>query len=199
MTEAKNQSQIALINMNGLKNEIVMKALRREIMKQRIEVLFVTEPLMLHEKQAEIQRIFQDFDVFFRHRKEKDATKYSQRGGIMCIAKKGAVKLERECRSDDLMFVDWRGVTVACAYFVPLTSPYAKYNEKRMIELQERVLECSNEVLILTDSNAWIGEAPSEVSKLQDGYERETHTFTRTSEKKESNKQGEQFLTSMNR
>ena len=96
------------------------------------------------------------------------------------------------------MFVNWRGTVVVCAYFVPQASPFAKYNEKRMIELQERILECSSDVMLLTDSNAWIGELPSEVSKTEDGYERETRTFTRTSEKKETNKQGEEFLVAMN-
>ena len=166
--ETKNQSQIALLN--GMKNLIIMKGLKREMMKQHIEVLFVTESFLSTEKEREIKQVFRDFDTFFRARNEKEPRNYRRRGGIMCIAKKGAVKLERECRSDDLMFVNWRGIKVGCAYFVPPTSPFEIDNERRMIELQERVLECSGEVMILTDSNAWI------VSNLEDGYERDKHT-----------------------
>lgn len=184
--------------MNGMKNEIVMKALKKQMGKQRTTVLFVTEAFLSVQKQKEVTRVFKDYDVFFRSRKEKGNKQYKKRGGIVCIARKGEVKMERECKSDDLMFVSWRDITLVCAYFVPPSSTFEKYNEKRMIELQERVLECRNEVILLTDANAWIGELPSEVGKTEDGFERSTLTFPRTSEKKEVNEQGRQFVVAMN-
>jgi hypothetical protein len=67
-----------------------------------------------------------------------------------------------------------------------------------MIELQQKTLEQKGRVMILTDANAWIGQQPSIVTKPENGYERETLTFERKSEKKEVNKQGETFLSAMN-
>src|SRR4051794_3162503 len=89
------------------------------------------------------------------------------------------------------MWIDWRGVKVACAYFVPITSPFEKRNEKRMIELQQRTLEQKGRVKILANANGWIGQAPSIITKPETGFERETLTFERKSEKKE--------ITAMNR
>lgn len=110
--------------MNGMKNEIVMTSLKKRLEDEDLEVLFVTETLLSAERQRELNRIFADYDVFVRTRKEKEKKKqYKQRGGILCISKKGLVKLERESKCDDMMWIEWRGVKVACAYFVPPTSP----------------------------------------------------------------------------
>ena len=185
--------------MNGMKNEIVMNNLKQRIEQENLEVLFVTEALLSANKQRELKKIFSSYDIFFRARKTIEKNKrYKQRGGVLCIAKKGVAKLERECECDDLLWVEWRGIKVVCAYFVPPTSPFAKRNEKRMIELQQRVLESNGKVIMLTDANAWIGQEASVITKLEDGYERQTLTFTRTSEKQETNKQGEWFLSAMN-
>ena len=140
--------------MNGMKNIIIMEVLKKEITKQGIDVLFVTETFLSAQKQIELRKVFGEYDVYFRSRKEKEGKKYLERGGVMCIARKGTVKLERECRSDDLMFVMCKGMVLCCAYFVPSTSPFEKFNEARMIELQERILQCRKEVMIFTDSNA---------------------------------------------
>ena len=83
-----------------------------------------------------------------------------------------------------MVCVEWREITLICPYFVPPTSPFQKRNEKRMIELQQRVLESKGNIIIMTDANGWIGELPSLVAKKEDGYEREG----RTSEKQERNK-----------
>jgi hypothetical protein len=166
---------------------------------EKLEVLFVTETLLSVEKQSEMRIIFNEYDVFFRVRKKNQKKQYIQRGGILCIAVKGVVQLEKECKCDDMMWIDWRGVKVACAYFVPPTSPFAKRNEKRMIELQQRALEQNGKVIIMTDSNAWIGQNPSIITESERaGYERQTVTFTRTSEKEDTNQQGEWFLSAMN-
>jgi hypothetical protein len=71
-----------------------------------------------------------------------------------------------------------------------------KRNEKRMQELQQHILKLTEKqerVLVLTDSNAWIGESPSILGEGEDGL-----VFPRTSERPEINKQGEWFLTNMN-
>ena len=70
-----------------------MKQLRREIQKLRVEVMFVTETHLSAQKERDVCRIFRDYDVLFRSRKEKEVKQYTQRGGILCIAKKGTVKV----------------------------------------------------------------------------------------------------------
>ena len=112
----------------------------------------------------------------------------------MCIAEKGVVSAEKECVYDDILCVKWRGLCVVCAYFVPATSPFQKRNPKRMIELQQRVLEYGA-TLVLTDANAWIGEEPSVIDR---DPEHEERVYPRTSVKPESNTQAEWFLSSMN-
>jgi hypothetical protein len=97
-----------------------------------------------------------------------------------------------------MMWIEWKGVKVLCAYFAPPTSPFQMRNEKRMQELQQTILETKGKVILLTDANGWIGQLPSTISEPQNGYERQTHTFARTSKKKETNKQGEWFLAEMN-
>src|SRR5690349_17783684 len=83
-TTTTTTTTIALINMNGMKNEIVMKGLRREMMKLHVEVLFVTETFMSAQKLRDIQKTFRDYDVFFRSRKEKErATVHEERWNIM--------------------------------------------------------------------------------------------------------------------
>src|SRR5579862_6336647 len=67
--------------------------------------------------------------------------------------------------------VKFCGVYVFGAYFVPSTSPFARRNEKRMEELQQRVIELTRKgekVMLLTDANAWIGESPSTVGEGED-------------------------------
>lgn len=116
----------------------------------------------------------------------------------MCIAKKDTVKPEPECKCDDMMWVDWKGVKVAGVYFVPPSSPFSKRNAKRMSELQQRILGLSEKkIIVLTDANAWIGEEPSVITNSVRGEE-VTKTFVRTSERKETNTQGEWFLSEMN-
>jgi len=97
-----------------------------------------------------------------------------------------------------MLWINWKGVSVAGVYFVPASSPFAKRNAKRMIELQQRILEASGKVVILTDANAWIGEIPSVITHHEEGLEKSIQTYPRTSEKKETNPQGEWFLSSMN-
>ena len=82
------------------------------------------------------------------------------------------VKAVKKFQCDDMVCVEWREITLICPYFVPPTSPFQKRNEKRMIELQQRVLESKGNVIIMTDANGWIGELPSLVAKKEDGYER---------------------------
>jgi hypothetical protein len=52
----------------------------------------------------------------------------------------------------------------------------------------------------VTDSNAWIGQSPSVINDTEnaEGYERQDKTYTRTTEKQETNKQGEWFVSCMN-
>ena len=195
----QTETKIAMINVNGLKDETIMERLKQLMFDERLEVMFITEAHLTIEKQRMLKKTFCEYDVLIRSRKGKKNKQYQQRGGVVCISQKGSVKIESECLCDDMMWIKWRGFFVVCAYFVPATSPFARRNDKRMKELQQKILEikCSK-VLILTDSNAWIGEMPSLISKKEDGYERETIVFERTSEKKETNKQGEWFLSSMN-
>lgn len=176
-----------------------MARLRDVMIDEDIDVMFVMEILLAAEKQQELREVLEDFDVFIRPRKAKEKLKqYKQRGGVACIARKGSVKLEKECENDDMMWIEWKGVKVFCAYFAPPTSPFQERNEKRMQELQQAILETKGKVILLTDANGWIGQRPSTISESQDGYERQTHTFERTSKKKESNKQGEWFIDEMN-
>ncbi len=71
----------------------------------------------------------------------------------MCIAKKDCVRVEKKCESDDMMCLNWRGIVLLCAYFVPTTSPYSDTNEKRMIEMQQMIVETEERVLILWGSS----------------------------------------------
>src|SRR6185312_13081388 len=75
------------------------------------------------------------------------------------------------------------------------TSPFAKRNRKRMRELQQRTLETSGKVMILTDANAWIGNIPSVITKRDD---EKLKIFKRTSQKNDVNPQGEWFIAEMN-
>ena len=83
---------------------------------------------------------------------------------------------------------------VAGVYFVPPTSPFAKRNVKRMRELQQRVLEASGKVMILTDANAWIGNIPSLITNRDE----KLRIFERATQKSETNPQGEWFISEMN-
>ena len=88
-----------------------------------------------------------------------------------------------------------------CVLTLYLLPPFAKRNVKRMIELQQRVLESeakNQKVILLTDANAWIGELPSMVSTLEGEYNAEVTIFKRTSEKIEINNQGRWFVSAMN-
>ena len=181
--------------MNGLKDEIVIGSLKQHMYDDDLEVLFITEPHLSAIKQRAVQQVFSEFDVFIRSRKAKRNKQYQQRGGIMCIAKKDTVKLEKKCECDDMMWIDWKGIKVAGVYFVPSTSPFAKRNAKRMRELQQRVLEASGKVMILTDANAWIGNSPSTITKRDD---KKLKIFNRASVKNEINTQGEWFISEMN-
>jgi hypothetical protein len=145
---------------NGLKDETVIGSLKQLMYDNDFEVLFVTEPHLSATKEHTVRKVFSEFDIFVRARKVKKNKQYQQRGGILCIAKKGTVKLEKKCECDDMMWIDWKGIQIAGVYFVPNTSPFAKRNAKRMRELQQRVLETEGKVIILTDANAWIGDMP---------------------------------------
>jgi len=188
--------------MNGMKDEVIMGNLKQKIFDEDLEVVFVTEAHLTSEKQSMLKKVFPEHDIFVRTRKKKKKNaQYQQRGGIVCIAQKDRVKLDRECVCDDVMCVSWGEFVVLCAYFVPSTSPFAKRNVKRMIELQQRVLESeakNQKVILLTDANAWIGELPSMVSTLEGEYNAEVTIFKRTSEKIEINNQGRWFVSAMN-
>jgi hypothetical protein len=95
-----------------------------------LEVLFITEPHLSDVKQRTVQQVFSEFDVFISRSKVKRNKQYQQRGGILCIARKNTVKLERKCEFDDMLWIDWKGIKVAGVYFVPSTSPFAKRNVK---------------------------------------------------------------------
>ena len=96
---------------------------------------------------------------------------------------------------DDILCVKWRGLCVVCAYFVPATSPFQKRNPKRMVELQQRVLEYgAQRTLVLTDERVDWRRAVSDRQRP----EHEERVYPRTSVKPESNTQGEWFLSSMN-
>ena len=183
-----------------MKNEIVIKALKEHMEKENLEVLCVTETLLSAEKQKEVKEIFKEYDVFISQRKhKKKKVEYRGRGGIMCVARKGSVSIEKKCESDDLMCLNWRGIVLVCAYFVPPTSPYAKTNENRMIEMQQIVLDCKERVLVVTDANGWVGELPSKVtSTAVEGHVSEERVYARRSEKTEVNTQGKWFIDSMN-
>ena len=196
--KVSNSGKLGMLNVNGLKNEIVMGSLKQYMYDEELEVLFVTEPHLSIINQERVKQRFSEFDVFIRIRKRKRNKQYQQRGGIMCIAKKDTVKLEKPCKCDDMLWINWKGVSVAGVYFVPASSPFAKRNAKRMIELQQRILEANGKVVILTDANAWIGEIPSVITHHEEGLEKSIQTYPRTSEKKETNPQGEWFLSSMN-
>ena len=167
--------------------------------KESLEVLCVTESLLSSEKLREVKRVFNEYDVFVSQRKsKKKRVNYKERGGIMCISKKECVKIEKKCESDDMLCLNWRGTTLICAYFVPPTSPYVKTNEKRMIEIQQIVMEKEERVIIVTDSNGWIGELPSRVSTLVDGNMSDERIYERKSERTDVNTQGKWFIDSMN-
>jgi Reverse transcriptase (RNA-dependent DNA polymerase) len=191
-----------MVNINGMKEEVVMGRLKQLIYDEEFELTFVTEAHLSKSKEIQLKAIFSEYDVFVKlRRKKKKRKQYHQRGGVVCIASKGIAKLEKETKCDDLMCVKWRDFVVLCAYFVPPSSPFEKKNAKRMREMQQRILECHEQqkIIMLTDANAWIGESPSTVSRKEDGYEREVFdTYERKSEKKEVNKQGEWFISSMN-
>jgi hypothetical protein len=171
---------------------------KKQFVSLDLEVLFLTEPLLSRERHVELVRVFRGYDVFVRQRKQKEKSKrYQQRGGIVCIAKKGRVVLDKQSESDDVMWVTWRGIRVVCVYFSPPSSPFEKGNGKRMEEVQQKILErFSEEVILLTDANGWIGNKPSTISQ-EVGSGRQTTTYTRTSVRSETNRQGEWFLTSM--
>ena len=185
-----------MVNINGMKDMTVMERLKQLMCDEKMEVLFVTEAHLSREKQKTLEKVFSGWDVFVRGRKKKKNKQYHQRGGVVCIAEKGVVSAEKECVCDDILCVKWRGLCVVCAYFVPATSPFQKRNQKRMVELQQRVLEYgAQRTLVLTDANAWIGEEPSVIDR---GLEHEERVYPRSSVKPESNTQGEWFLSSMN-
>ena len=182
--------------MNGIKNEIILKSMKRVMEKNNIEVLFITETLGTEDREKEIRKVFKEYDVMYRGRKRLKGKKYAGRGGILCIAKKGTVKVESPSKEDDVMYVTWNDTYVACAYLVPPSSPYESRNEKKIEEIQQRLL-ARDRALLLIDANAWIGTLASSVAKVGDGMEDEV-TYERKSEKIETNKQGEIFVESMN-
>ena len=183
--------------MNGIKNEVILKRLKREMERNNIEVLFVTETLGSEDREKEMRKVFKEYDIIFRGRRKKKSKKYVVRGGVVCIAKKGTVKAEKESKQDDVMYVTWNNIYIACAYLVPPTSPFESMNEKKMEEIQERLVQ-RDRCMLMVDSNAWIGEMPSVVAKGDIDGEQEETSYERKSEKKEINKQGEKFIEDMN-
>ena len=191
------KGRIAMLNMNGLKNEMTMKKLRRQMIIHEIDILFITETLGTEDREKEMRRIFKEYDVVYRKRKRKKSKKYAERGGVACIAKKGTVKVEKESEEDDVMYVTWNNIYIACAYLVPPSSPFRSRNEKKMEEIQERLVSIDR-CMLLIDANVWIGEEPSVVASLGDGADDAEVTYTRKSEKKEVTNEGREFLEKMN-
>ena len=102
------------MNMNAINNEIILNSMKRVMEKNNIEVLFITETLGTEDREKEIRQVFNQYDVMYRGRKRLKGKKYAGRGGIICIAKKGTVKVESPSKQDDLMNVTWNGTYVAC-------------------------------------------------------------------------------------
>lgn len=94
------------------------------------------------------------------------------------LQREGVKQEEKKLESDDLIGLNWRGIVVVCAYFVPASSIYAKTNEKRMIEVQQIALD-NEEVIIATDANGWIGNLPSAVSSIVDGEQDDDRDYER--------------------
>jgi hypothetical protein len=181
-----------MINVNGLKNEPTIDCLKQMMLDEKIEILFLIETHLTVEKQKPLQRRFIEYDVFVKNRKSLKRKQYQQRGGIVCIAKKGTVTEDKtEC--DDLMSIRWGEWRIVCVYFVPRNSPYFDKNEERMIELQERIISSEDKFMLMTDSNAWVGERPSTIETERGGE----MVFERKSEHKETNKEGEWFVSNM--
>jgi hypothetical protein len=104
--------------MNGLKDEVIMSNLKQKMFDEQFEIVFVTEAHLTTQKQKTLKRLFPDHDIFIRTRKKKRNKQYQQRGGIVCIAQRNRVRLERESMCDDLMCVRWGEVFVLCAYYL---------------------------------------------------------------------------------
>jgi len=68
-----------MLNVNGLKNEIVMGSLKQYMYDEELEVLFVTEPHLSIINQERVKQRFSEFDVFIRIRKRKRNKQYQER------------------------------------------------------------------------------------------------------------------------
>jgi len=195
--KATSKARVALLNMNGMKNETIMKKLRKEMITHNIELLFVRETLGTKAREQEIRKVFKEYDVISRGRKKTKGKKYAERGGVMCIAKKGTVKTEQESEEDDVMYVTWNNIYTTCAFLVPPTFPFACKNEKKMEEMQERLFARGRAMLVV-DANVWIGTLPSIVSGIEDSGEHNERVYERRSDRMETNKKGEEFVEHMN-
>ena len=200
-SEQHPSSKIGWLNINGLKNEVIISTLHRLVIEKQLDVVFLAEPFLSPEKEVVLKKIFAEFDVFIRARKKKKTKLYQLKGGIICLVRKNTGKLEKkQTECDDVLWVHWNHLKLTGAYFVPHNSPFVGKNEKTMTQLQQRILENERErVIVLADANAWIGELPSVVkTKTEDGTEIRELVLERKTKKKATNKQGEWFVTSMN-
>ena len=66
-----NTGSIAMLNMNGLKNEMTMKKLRREMITHEIDILFITETLGADDREMDMRKVFKEYDVIYKGRRKK--------------------------------------------------------------------------------------------------------------------------------
>ena len=59
-TTSNVKGRIGMLNMNGLKNEMTMKRLRREMITHEINILFITETLGTEDREKEMRRVFKE-------------------------------------------------------------------------------------------------------------------------------------------
>lgn len=63
--ERPKKSRIGMLNMCGMKNEVMMKKLKREMIKNDIEVMLIKKTLEWEDRKKEIRKIFSEYDVIF--------------------------------------------------------------------------------------------------------------------------------------
>ena len=194
--ETIQKGRVALLNINGLKNEVILKRRKRHMINKNIEILFITEPLGTEDREKEMKKVFAEYDIIFKGRKKKKGKRYLVRGGVACIARKGTARVEKESKEDDVLYVTWNGISIACAYLVPPSSPFASRNEKKIEEIQEHFVP-RDRCMLMADANVWIGEIPSTVANTNGVIEGEDTVYERISEKKDITTHGAQFVQKM--
>jgi len=109
-----------------------MQEIKRHMKKQEIELFCVIESMLSTEKQKEIRKQFAEYDVFLSQRKQKkNAGQNRERGGILCIAKKGCAKQdEKKLESDDLICLNWSDLCLLCSFLFYLRANEREKNDR---------------------------------------------------------------------